>query len=61
MAKGDVFHGYEGQKSDVFHSTKATNLMDPGAGDGDIFHGSAPGQILNRFLEERATATFFSV
>jgi hypothetical protein len=49
------------QKSDVFHSTKATTLMDSGASNGDIFHGPTAANLFNRFLEDRAMATFFIV
>jgi hypothetical protein len=46
-------------ESDVFHSTKATTLMDSRANNGDIFHGPTAANLFNRFLEERAHRDVF--
>jgi hypothetical protein len=35
--------------------------MDSGASNGDIFHGPTAANLFNRFLEDRAMATFFIV
>ena len=47
MVKRRRFPWFSGQKSDVFHSTKATTLMDSRASNGDIFHGPTAANLFN--------------